>query len=317
MRPMSALYGDGSSTVELRQLRYFVTVAEELHFTRAAERLGITQPPLSQQIQKLEAELGVSLFSRNNRGVTLTEAGRVLLDGARRTLAESDRALHQVERVTRGEVGSLMIGTVSSAWHGLLPRVLRAYRKHYPDVEIYATSMSTAEQVERLLTGSLDVGILRAPINQPAIETETMIPDSLMVALPASHPLADQEQIELSALADEPLVIFPRRHGPAGYDLIVQMCIEAGFRPQVVQETVEINAVIGLVNAGMGISIVPASIRQLRIEDIRYIPLIGDHPIWNLSIAWRRENDSPIVSVFLDVARKISARMRAEGVHLP
>lgn len=247
----------------------------------------------------------------------MTEAGRVLLDGARRTLAESDRALHQVERVARGEVGSLMIGTVSSAWHGLLPRVLRAYRKHYPDVEIYATSMSTAEQVERLLTGSLDVGILRAPIGQPAIETETMIPDSLMVALPASHPLADQQQIELSALADEPLVIFPRRHGPAGYDLIVQMCIEAGFRPQVVQETVEINAVIGLVNAGMGISIVPASIRQLRIEGIRYIPLVGDHPIWNLSIAWRRENDSPVVSVFLDVARKISARMRAEGVHLP
>ncbi|CAN5687500.1 LysR family transcriptional regulator [soil metagenome] len=303
--------------MELRQLRYFVAVAEELHFTRAAERLGITQPPLSQQIQKLEAELGVSLFSRNNRGVTLTEAGRVLLDGARRTLVESDRALHQVERVARGEVGSLMIGTVSSAWHGLLPRVLRAYRTHYPDVEILATSMSTTEQVERLLTGSLDAGFLRAPINQPALETEVMIPDSLMVAIPASHPLADYEQIELRELVDEPLVIFPRRYGPGGYDLIVQMCIEAGFRPQVVQETVEINAVIGLVNAGMGVSIVPSSIRQLRIEDIRYIPLAGEHPVWNLALTWRRENDTPVVNVFLDVARKIAAKMRAEGVHLP
>lgn len=304
-------------SLELRQLRYFIAVAEELHFTRAAERLGITQPPLSQQIQRLEAELGIALFTRDNRGVTLTEAGSAFLDGARRTLAEAERALHQVERVMRGEVGSLTIGTVSSAWHGLLPRVLRNYRKHYPGVEIAATSVSTTEQVERLLTGSLDVGLLRSPIDQPGLATEVMIPDSLMVALPASHPLADYEQIELSALADDPLVIFPRRYGPGGYDLIVQMCIEAGFRPQVVTETVEINAVIGLVNAGMGVSIVPSSIRQLRIEGIRYIPLMGDHPIWDLSMAWRRDNDNPVVSVFLDVARETAAQMREEGVHLP
>lgn len=303
--------------VELRQLRYFVAVAEELHFTRAAERLGITQPPLSQQIQKLEAELGVILLTRNNRGVALTDAGAVLLAGARRTLAESDRALHEVERVARGEVGSLTIGTVSSAWHGLLPRILREYREHYPEVEISATSMSTTEQIERLLTGSLDVGVLRSPIDQPALETEVMISDSLMVAIPARHPLADRDQIELRWLEDEHLVIFPRRYGPGGYDLIVEMCIEAGFRPQVVQETVEINAVIGLVNAGMGVSIVPASIRQLRIEGIRYIPLAGDHPVWDLSMAWRKENDSPVVSVFLDVARKTAASMSQDGIFHP
>ncbi|MEZ4571802.1 MAG: LysR family substrate-binding domain-containing protein [Thermomicrobiales bacterium] len=123
----------------------------------------------------------------------------------------------------------MMISTVSSAWHGLLPRILREYREHYPEVEISATSMSTTEQIERLLTGSLDVGVLRSPIDQPALETEVMISDSLMVAIPARHPLADRDQIELRWLEDEHLVIFPRRYGPGGYDLIVEMCIEAGF----------------------------------------------------------------------------------------
>ncbi len=303
--------------VELRQLRYFVAVAEELHFTRAAERLGITQPPLSQQIQRLEAELGVALLTRDNRGVALTEAGKVFLDGSRRILAEEERALHHVERVARGEVGSLTIGTVSSAWYAFLPRVLRAFRRHYPDVEILANSMSTTEQVDRLVTGSLDVALLRNPIDEPGIVSEVVISDSLMVAMPEAHRFSRCKQIELSALAQETLVILPRRYGPGGYDLIVQMCMEAGFKPRIFQETIEINAVVGLVNAGMGLSIVPASISNLRIEGIRYVPLAGDYPSWDLLMAWRECNVSPVLQVFLDVARQTSINLRKEGAHLP
>jgi DNA-binding transcriptional LysR family regulator len=303
--------------VELRQLRYFIAVAEELHFTRAAERLGITQPPLSQQIQRLESELGIALFTRDNRGVALTEAGIAFLDGARRTLAEADRALDDVARVTQGEVGSLTIGTVSSAWYAFLPRVLRSFREHYPDVNIQANSMSTTDQVSRLLTGAVDVALLRHPIIEPGISSEVIIPDTLVVAMPDSHRLATHDEVELSELAEEMLVILPRRYSENGYDLITQMCLEAGFKPRIFQETIEVNAVIGLVNAGMGLSIVPASISNLRIEGISYVPLAGDYPSWDLLMAWRKDNDSPVLQVFLDIARELSRSLVHEGVHRP
>ena len=303
--------------MELRQLRYFLAVAEELHFTRAAERLGITQPPLSQQIQRLESDLGIALFTRDNRGVTLTEAGKALTDGARRTVAEAERARAEVERVARGEVGELTIGTVSSAWYVLLPRVLRSFRRHYQDVNILANSMSTTEQVNRVLTGAVDVALLRNPIDEPTVNTEVVIPDTLMIAMPEGHRLATRNQVELSELADEMLVILPRRYSPTGYDQITQMCLEAGFQPRIFQETIEINAVIGLVIAGMGISIIPASISHLRIEGVRYVPLAGDFPSWDLLMAWRKENTSPVLQVFLGIARDVSKQIQAESVHKP
>lgn len=303
--------------MELRQLRYFIAVAEELHFTRAAERLGITQPPLSQQIQRLEAELGIALFTRDNRGVALTEAGSAFLDGARRTLAEAERALEDVHRVMQGHVGSLTVGTVSSAWYVFLPRVLRTFHKHYPDVDIVVSSINPNEQANRLLTGSLDVAVLRSNVSEPGIETEVVIPDSLMVAMPENHRLAGRDHIVLEELADETLVILPRRPNPNGYDMIAQMCLEAGFQPRVFHETMEVNAVIGLVNAGMGLSIVPASISNLRFEGIHYVPLAGDYPPWDLLMAWREDNDSPVLRVFLDVARDVTRQLQAEGVHAP
>ena len=303
--------------MELRQLRYFIAVAEELHFTRAAERLGITQPPLSQQIQRLEAELGIALFTRDNRGVALTEAGNAFLDGARRTLAEAERALEDVQRVTQGHVGTLTIGTVSSAWYVFLPRVLRKFRRHYPDVDIVVHSLNPNEQANRLLTGSLDVALLRSAIVEPVVETEVVIPDGLMVALPENHRFAERDEVRLEELADETLVILPRRPTPNGYDMIAQMCLEAGFQPRIFQETIEVNAVIGLVNAGMGISIVPASLSNLRFEGIRYVPLAGDYPPWDLSMAWRTDNTSPVLQVFLEVARKVSRQLQKDGVHTP
>jgi DNA-binding transcriptional LysR family regulator len=198
-----------------------------------------------------------------------------------------------------------------------LPRVLRKFRKHYPDVDVLANSMSTTDQAARLLTGAVDVALLRHPLNDPAIESEVAIPDTLMVAMPSSHRFAGRDQIDLSELAEETLVILPRRYSSNGYDLIAQMCLEAGFKPRIFQETIEVNAVIGLVNAGMGLSIVPASISNLRIEGIRYVPLAGDYPPWDLLLAWRTENDSPVLRVFLDIARDVSRQLQAEGVHAP
>lgn len=303
--------------VELRQLRYFVAVAEELHFTRAAERLGITQPPLSQQIQKLESELGVSLMARSNRGVALTPAGEALLEGARRTLAEADRAMHRVQRVASGEVGTIALGTVSSTWSGLLPRILRRYREDYPDVEILISSLSTAEQIDRIMTGSLDIGFVRSPVLERDVQTEVLIPDALLVALPVDHPLAGAEEVELAELAGEPLVIFPRKFGPGGFDLIFQMCLSAGFTPKTVQEAVDLHACLGLVNAGMGVAIAPATIKTLHISGLAYVRLAGEHPTWDLSLVWRPDNISPAVDVFLDIAREVAADMIARGEHLP
>ena len=242
----------------------------------------------------------------------MTEAGQAFIDGARRTVAEADRALSDVERAARGEIGTLPIGTVSSAWYAFLPPVLRVFHRHYPDVEILASSMSTTDQVNRVSTGAVDVALLRNPIDDPAIAIEVVVPDSLMIVMQDNHRLADRDGIALSELADEMLVVLPRRYGSDGYDPIIQMCIEAGFQPCVFQETIDVNAVIGLVNAGLGISIVPASISKMRIEGIRYVPLVGNHPSWDLLMAWRKDHVPPVLQVFLDIARDVSRQLQEE-----
>jgi DNA-binding transcriptional LysR family regulator len=303
------------TVVELRQLRYFVAVAEELHFTRAAERLGISQPPLSQQIQKLEAELGVELFARTRRRVALTEPGRVLLEGARRTLAEAELALRDIRRAARGEVGTLTLGAVGSAWYALLPPLLRGYRERYPDVELVLRQLSTAQQVERLLSGTLDAGLLRPPIdvrtprghpaaaNEPSIATETIVREPLLAALPENHRLASRESIDLAELAGEPFIIFPRRYGPGGYDQIMALCRAAGFTPTIAQEAIEMHHITGLVAAGLGVALITASGRALRPAAIAYRPLAGITATWDLALAWRSDDRTPVLARFLDFAR--------------
>lgn len=292
--------------VELRQLRYFVAVAEELHFTRAAERLGMAQPPLSQQIKAIERELGVELFRRTKRRVELTEPGRVLLDGARRTLDEASRAVLDTHRAARGEVGRLSVGFVGAAVAAVLPDILRTHTSRFPDVVLDLHQCSTAEQVERLRGGRLHVGFLRPPIQEPALVTEVIARERLLVAVSRDHRLADRDAVEPGELASDPFILFPRSHGPGSHDRITRICHEAGFAPEIVQEAVEMQTIAGLVAAGLGVSIVPESVRYLRTEGVRYLPVRGITPTWDLAMAFRRDDDSPILRAFLDVARSRS-----------
>lgn len=289
--------------VELRQLRYFVAVAEELHFTRAAERLRMAQPPLSQQIRRLEAELNVRLFVRTKRKVELTGEGRVLLEGARRTIEEADRALYDVRRAASGEIGRLTVGFVGSATYALLPEVLRGYRERFPDVELVLRQITTAEQVELLNSGTIQVGFLRPPIDDPAIATETVSREPLLVALPDTHPLAARATIELHALAGEPFILFPRRLGQGVFDQIVHLCQAAGFSPRIEQEAVEMHTITGLVAAGLGVSLVPSSVQHLRSDGIVYRPIAGEQPTWEMAVAWQRHDQSSLTRGFVSIVR--------------
>ncbi len=294
------------SGIELRQLRYFVVVAEELHFTRAAARIGMAQPPLSQQIQKLERELGVQLFRRSRRKVELTAAGEVFLDGARRALGAAGRAVDDARRAGRGEIGRLAIGFVGSAVVEVLPEIVGQYHARYPDVELVLRQQSTAKQVDMLLRGELQAGLVRPPVHDPTIVTETVLRERLVVALPETHRLAERDVIDLADLARESFILFPRSHGPGSHDRIVRMCLDAGFSPRIGQEAVEMHVIAGLVAAGLGVSIVPASVRWLRREGVRYLPIAGETPTWELAVACRRGEASPLVRDFLAVAGEMS-----------
>jgi len=285
--------------VELRQLRYFVAVAEELHFGRAAERVGIAQPPLSQQIQRLEAELGVQLFTRNRRRVALTEPGRAFLDEARATIRQAERAMETVQRAARGEVGQLGIGFVGSATFGVMPPILRRFRQRYPDVELTLYELSTAQQVEALGERRIEIGFVRPPVVATDLAIEIIASEPVVAVLPADHRLADADTLRLSELAGEPFVFFPSSFGPGLHARIVGACQQVGFTPRVVQEAIALPTIVSLVSVGIGVSLLPASIRNLGWDSVRYLPLAGDPPHVELAIAWRDDEASPVVQAFV------------------
>ncbi len=293
--------------VELRQLRYFVAVAEELHFTRAAKRLGMAQPPLSQQIRGLERELGVELFRRTKRHVELTEAGRAFLDGARRTLREAERAEADAARAARGEVGHLAIGFVGTAAVDVLPRVIRGYRHRFPDVRLSLHQHTTAEQVDLLRAGTIQVGFVRLPVHDASLVLDTVAREAVLAVVPEDHPLAGRGEIELGELAGDRFILFPRPLGPGSHDRIMRMCNAAGFEPRIDQEAVEMHTIAGLVAAGLGVSLVPESTRKLRQDGVRYLGLRGVEPIWELGIARRADGDSILVRDLVEAALGASA----------
>jgi DNA-binding transcriptional LysR family regulator len=289
--------------MELRHLRYFVAVAEELHFGRAAARLHIAQPPLSQQIRRLEAELGVELFRRNRRRVELTDAGRLLLEQARPLLRDADRIRTTLGRAGRGEVGTLRVGFVGSATYETLPPILRAFRDRYPDVELTLQEGTTNELIDALAAGRIDVGLVRPPLlPAAAVELTPLVTERLVAVLPDSHPLAAGEAIEVAALADEAFVFLPRTLGASLYEDVVGVCRQAGFTPNVVQEADETQTIISLVSAGIGISLLPAAVELFQRPHVVYKPLIGPNVDLELTLACRREDTSPLVERFREVA---------------
>lgn len=285
--------------MDLRQLRYFVAVAEELHFGRAAERVGIAQPPLTQQIQKLEGSLGCTLLVRGRKTV-LTAAGEVLLEQARRILQQAEDAAEATRRTARGELGQLSVGAPPSIMLSTLPATIRKYRRMYPGVRFVLRELSTSAIEEALRRGEIDLGFLREVAPAAPLVSEVVFEEAMVAALPAGHRLAGAKEVKLSALRGEPFVFFPRRLGPAFYDKLISFCADAGFVPDVVQEATQWQSVISLVEAGMGISLAPGCVQRFRWSGVVYRPLKG---LRTRVSACRGPVESATAEAFLRLAR--------------
>jgi len=297
--------------IELRQLRYFVAVAEERHFGRAAARLHMTQPPLSQTIQSLEAALGTPLFERTKRSVSLTPAGAALLPEARRILQQAAALPDLARRAASGESGLLSLSFVSTADYSVLPPLLREFRERYPQVQIDLREATTDVQLEDLMQGRIDAGLLIPPLNDKAraeLDYMTVLSEPLVLAAPQGikglKGLRGKNSVALKSVADMPLIIFPRRIAPAFHDAIVGCFRDAGLTPRIGQEAIQMQTIVGLVSAGMGIALVPQSVSNLQRPGVEYRALSDRTALFETGLAWRRDNASPVLHTFLELLRK-------------
>jgi len=295
-------------SIELRQLRYFVAVAEENHFGRAAARLHMTQPPLSQTIQALEAELGTPLFTRTRRSVALTPAGAALLPEAQRLLQQAAGLPDLARRAASGESGLLSLSFVSTADYSILPPLLRDYRDRYPQVQIELREATTDVQLQDLLLGQIDAGLVIPPLHDKAkaeLNYMTVLTETLILAAPQGiKALRGKSVATLAAVADLPLIIFPRRIAPALHDAILGCFRNAGLTPRIGQEAIQMQTIVSLVSAGMGIALVPQSVSNLKRAGVAYKPLAGKAVSIETGLAWRRDNVSPVLHTFLELSRK-------------
>jgi DNA-binding transcriptional LysR family regulator len=295
--------------MELRHLRYFMMVATELHFGRAAEKLHIAQPPLSKQIQDLEAELGFELFTRTKRSVALTPAGQAFLVEVTQIFQQLDRAIDIGRKTSRGELGQISIGFVGSATYNILPVMLQQFRDRYPDVQIELHELTTDRQLIWLREGRIDIGLIRPPIVERDLGSQIIFQESLVIALPINHHLAMVDSIDLTGLATEPFILFPRQLAPGLYDPIIAICQAAGFSPQVVQECIQMQTIVSLVSANMGVSILPASIQSAHRQGVIYKPIqisaqlvsLGVEKLATIAIVWRLNDDSPTMNRLLEI----------------
>ena len=303
--------------MELRHLRYFVAVAEERHVTRAAERLGMQQPPLSQQIQALEAELEVQLFRRKPRGVELTQAGEALFDDARAILARVEHAVAATRRAARGEQGRIAIGFTSSVpFHPFMPRIIRSFREAHPLISLVLEEGGTSELVEALRQERVDAAFIRSPVGDPlGLEVRPLLEEGMVVALPAGHELAQQRApLPLSALAGETFILYRRPSGPGLYDSILAGCHRAGFSPRVGQEAPRMLSTLNLVAAGLGVSIVPESMQGLHMDGVVFNPLKDRPPLRApLTFAHRRNERSPVVQRFISLVAQAVPKSRSRS----
>ena len=294
--------------MELRHLRYFVAVAEELHFGRAARRLQMTQQPLSRQIADLEAELEVKLFHRTKRMIRLTEAGKAFLPEVQKVLAQSDRSVAIARRVDLGEAGELQIGFTGPILNSVLPTIVRQFQSQFPDISLDLKRLQTNEQVQALLEGEIHIGLLHPPINTQAIAWEVIYCEPVIAVLPDIHPLAEDapQPLSIADLAGEPLILFPRRIGPVLYDAIVSFCQQAGFSPRIVREAFPQQTILGLVAAGLGVSLIHASVQHVRQRGTIARPLKEATPLLESAIAWHSQATHPALSHFIDIVRESS-----------
>lgn len=296
--------------VELRHLRQFIAVAEEGHITRAADRLGMQQPPLSQRIRAIETEFQVQLFRRKARGVELTEAGRVLLDRARTMVAQYDGAFEATRSAARGEQGSVSVGVLpTTPFHPFVPFAIRAFRLAFPGVLLTLDECLRSEALDRLTSNQMDVAFMRAAIEDVQnLVVHPLLTEPMVVALPSDHALARGERrtpIALKDLADETFIVYARQRGPAFYEATMAACLKVGFNPRLGQEAPRITSALSLVAVGLGITLVPACMQRMTMDGITYRALSGvAQPKAVLTLASRRAETSPVVANFVKLVRR-------------
>ena len=294
--------------MELRHLRYFVTVAREGHVTRAAEKLHMQQPPLSQQIRALEREIGATLFERHPRGVSLTDAGRSFLADAETILASVEHATVRARRTARGETGRIAVGfTTSAPFHPLVARAMREFRRQRPDVAFGLEESGSGELLAGLREERLDVAFIRSGlVDREGITVHELLHEDMVAALPARHRLVARPKLALKDLADENMILYRRPDGRGLYDVIIAACAEAGFSPHVGQEAPRIVSTLNLVAAGLGVTLVPASLSRLPLEGVTYRPLRG-RPTLSvpLNLACRVAERSAATLGFIDLVRRL------------
>ncbi len=293
-------------SLELRHLRYFRQVVDELHFGRAAARLAVSQPTLSVQIRQLEALVGARLFERHTRQVALTDAGRALDEAARRILRDVDTAVDATRQAQAGQVGVLRVGFGPTLMLSTLGQVVRTYRQRHPGVRIDLREMPTSEQLTALVHGDLDVGFVRGADADPRLHVELFAREALLIALHRDHPAAGAVRVPVSALAQDPWVLFPRAIAPQLHEHVMRLCQQAGFTPKVAQESREVYTTVGLVGAGVGVTIIPETVQRMSWKGVVYKTI----PRASVRLSMVRQSGPvrPVVEAFLAVARKASAR---------
>ncbi len=289
--------------MNLRRLSYFSVLAEELHFGRAAERIGIAQPALSQQIRRLETEVGTELFRRDRREVRLSPAGEAFRPHASRALAEADGAAEAARAAAGGEVGHLHVGFIETAAGTVIPRAVRRFRAERPGVGLSLHEMGVAPQLEALRAGRLDVAVVRPPVDSAELLLEEISVEGLVAAIPSFHRLAPREWLDARSLAREPLVALARDVVPGLYDQILLLMQEAGGTGRIAQEATSIQAVLGLVAAGLGIAVLPDSVRSLSRDGVGFTSIRSAQRSTMIGV-YRHDDDSPLIHAFLDAAKE-------------
>jgi DNA-binding transcriptional LysR family regulator len=302
------VYSGHASMFDLNQLRCFVTVAEELHFGRAAARLNMTQPPLSRQIQVLEHIIDATLLERTSRSVRLTPAGRSFLPEARRILKLAESASQVARRIALGKTGSLKIGYTAAAAYGFLPELIAACRARLPEVDFSLKEMVSGDQLEALASGQIDAGLLRPPIARPEFATRRVVAEPLLAAIPKKHPLANAATISIKDFDDQPFVMYSPYESRYFHDLLVALFTRADVLPRCVQHVGQIHSILAMVRAGLGVSIVPAAATNLKLADVRLRPLkLRTQTPVELFMVWRRDHENPLLPSLVEIAGELAS----------
>lgn len=298
--------------MDIRQLKYFIAVAEELNFTRAAERVGIAQPPLSQQIIGLEHELRAELFHRSKRKVELTEAGHILLPHAQRILNATKEAAEAVQSAMAGKRGSVRLGAIYSSMFVFLPALLRRFHADYPSVTVQVEEMTITQQLAALNEGTIDIGLIRGDADIDCISSRALVEEEFILAIPTGHPLAKHNSIRLTQLADYPFLDMSRRSNQNYYELVHGIFANARVQPNVVQQASDMHTLLCLVGSGLGLALVPSSMRSSPIKHIVYRKISDPTPRTSMRLAWRTENVSLVLPKFVDTAVAVASDLKDE-----